>query len=411
MYQHKLPEQVRVLVLGGGIHGVGVLHDLASRGWQGLHLLEKNKLAHGTSSKSTKLIHGGLRYLERLHDFSLVNEALHERRLLLDLASDLVHPLEILFPLLHKNIWNKWKIKIGLSLYDRLAGKAKIANHRRVSSHYLQQQAAPLVSENLYAAYSFWDAQTDDLALVARVAASAAALGASISEGVQVSALAPAADGSWQVSVVDAGGANKQINARYVVNCLGPWSNQLLTNSGLRPHYQGLANKGIHLVFADLGLKAGVLMQADDGRICFLLPWLGHTLLGTTEGNYNGDFDHPPVLDHEIQYLLKVCAPYLRKPLRENDIQTSFAGLRWLPASASKNLSVISREHVIAEDHLPQGLLFTLYGGKLTTYRSLAQIIGDKIVAHAGERTVSTTHRASSWVSSRQEIPGLLSRF
>jgi glycerol-3-phosphate dehydrogenase len=414
MYQQRLPAQVRVLVLGGGIHGVGVLHDLASRGWHDIHLIEKARLAHGTSSKSTKLVHGGLRYLQHIHDFSLVHEALRERGLLLTLAEDLVHPLEILFPLNRKSVLNRWKIRAGLRLYDLLAGAHKIAPHQVVSSSYLTGKAAILDQSRLHGAYSFWDAQTDDLALVRRVAASAARLGAGISEASCALGLRPLGEG-WQVDVRTPQGDVTQISARYVVNCLGPWSNQLLYDSGMVPHYQGIANKGIHLILPDLGLKAGLILQTPhDGRICFLLPWLGSTLLGTTEDAYSGDKEQIPVLTQEAQYLLRTCNAYLHRPLRVQDIQGSFAGLRWLPAVKTKNLSTISREHVIAEHPAARGILFTLYGGKLTTYRSLAQIIGDKIAHHAGQFSPSTTHAKSQWVNKsaeEQEIPSIHSRF
>jgi glycerol-3-phosphate dehydrogenase len=398
MYQYRLPPQVRVLVLGGGIHGVGVLHDLASRGWKDIHLIEKAQLGNGTSSKSTKLIHGGLRYLEHIHDFALVHEALHERALLLQLAQDLVHPLEIIFPLLGKSVINRWKIKAGLSLYDLLAGTNNISPHKFASSSYLQEATPPLDTSKLHGAYSFWDAQTDDLALVARVAASAVAAGAGISEGHQALKMKPYGD-SWQVEISTPQGELVTVQARYVVNCLGPWSNALLENSDMQPAYEGIANKGVHLLFPDMGLKAGLIMQTPhDGRICFLLPWLGSTLLGTTEENYSGDMDHIPIAEKEANYLLSVCNSYLKQPLSLNSLQGSFAGLRWLPATKGKNISKISREHVIAEHEAGKGMVFTLYGGKLTTYRSLAKIIGDRIVKHAGDFSPSKTHLKTQWV-------------
>lgn len=414
MYRNRLPEQTQVLVLGGGIHGVGILHDLASRGWKDIHLIEKARLGNGTSSKSTKLIHGGLRYLQHIRDFPLVSEALHERALLLELAGDLVKPLEIIFPLVQADLLNRMKIKAGLSLYDLLAGRSKIARHKTVSSAYVRERVPIFATDKLYKAFSFWDGQTDDLALVQRVAASAAALGAGISEGCKALRVQACEDG-WLVDVASDQGELHTIKATYVLNLLGPWSNILLEQSGLTPHYLGLANKGIHLVLPDRGLQAGLIMQTlIDDRIFFMLPWMGHTLLGTTESLYAGDFDNITVEHEEVRYLLNAANHYLARPFKEQEIRSCFAGLRWLPATPGENPSTISREHVIGEHTGGKGLLFTLYGGKLTTYRSLAKIIGNRITRHAGAFVASTTHLKSQWIDAAKvqaSPPSITTRF
>ena len=199
-YVESPPKRVRALILGGGIHGVGVLHDLVSRGFKDVFLCEKNGLGSGTSSRSTKLIHGGLRYLKRISDFPLVSEALRERRLLLSLAPDIVHPLELYLPLLEHGGEKSWMVRAGLTLYDVLAGKQGIQRHRKL----LPSQAllkAPVLDESKFpVVYSFWDAQTDDMALVHRVAASAVAHGGRINEACEVLSVQPGDDG-WIAGV------------------------------------------------------------------------------------------------------------------------------------------------------------------------------------------------------------------
>src|SRR5690606_3789765 len=250
MHPKELPTRVRVLVIGGGIHGVGVLHDLASRGWTDVHLIEKDRLAAGTSSRSTKLIHGGLRYLQNIRDFGLVAEALRERHRLLTLAPDLVKPVEMLFPILKGEGMPRFMVKIGLSLYDALAGRYGIQGHRILPAEEVAQKAAILDVSLTKATYSFWDAQTDDAALVRRIGASAVHLGAGISEQHQVIGITPDQDG-WQVKVRTPAGRVQTVSALYIVNAAGPWANQLLESSQIKPTHRALNNKGVHLLLPD----------------------------------------------------------------------------------------------------------------------------------------------------------------
>jgi glycerol-3-phosphate dehydrogenase len=413
-YHDELPARVRVLILGGGIHGTGVLHDLASRGWHDIHLLEKAALGDGTSSRSTKLIHGGLRYLRRLSDIGLVSEGLRERQLLMQLAPDLVHPVELLFPILRQAGMPRFMVKTGLSLYDRLAGRYRIETHRTLTAAEAAARAPQLNQELCKAVYSFWDGQTDDLGLVCRVAASARKLGAGVTEGCRALRLSPTEDG-WSVEVRGPKGEQRTISALYVVNCLGPWANGILDASGIAPTHQGINNKGIHLLFDDMGLKAGLFLQSlkGDGRIFFMLPWKGFTLVGTTEDLYSGNPDQVGVEDADVQYLLANCNAFLKAPLKAPDIRGSFAGLRWLAVEAGHGLSDTSRHHVIGERSAKRGLLMTLYGGKLTTYRNLARSIGDRVTTHFGEFRPSRTDQPDTWASAAEtpEVPGVARRF
>lgn len=414
MHEGDIPVRVRVLVLGGGIHGAGVLHDMATRGWKDIHLLEKDRLGAGTSAKSTKLIHGGLRYLRNLRDFGLVMEALRERRLLMDLAPDLIKPIELLFPVLNQGGMPRAMIKTGLSLYDRLAGRLGLDPHHLVEGSAIDEKAPPLNPELFRAVYSFSDGQTDDRALVRRVAASAVGHGASLTENARACAIRQTSDG-FEVDVEAVDGSRRTISALYVINCLGPWANRFLEQSNVTPPYRGLNNKGVHLVFSDLGLKAGLFLQSpEDGRIFFMLPWQGYTLVGTTEELFEGSPDEVQVNAEDVEYLLDRCNRYMRTPLTENGIIKVFAGLRWLAAGQGRSLTSTSRSALVGETKAGRGLLLTLYGGKLTTYRRLAKSIGDRLTTHFGEFTPSRTHKPSQWARAEDvtsDEDGVLERF
>jgi len=399
MFQQPLPQRVRVLILGGGIHGVGTLHDMASRGWQDVHLIEKNTLGYGTSSRSTKLIHGGLRYLQRIHDFPLVAEALRERKVLMQVAGDLVHPLEFVFPILKSGGASRIKVKVGLSLYDFLAGRQNVGRHHRLAESEALARA-PMIDPTKFSGYfSFWDCQTDDLALVRRAAHSAVKLGAGVSEWHQVAKISRANDG-WLVDVVAPDGTTAQISCLYIVNAMGPWANKILESSDIQPTDKAINNKGSHLVFPDIGLKAGLFLQSpEDNRIFFVLPWLGKTLVGTTEKIFSGNPDQVVVTNDEVDYLLDHCNRYLSAPLRRENIEATFAGLRWLAVEEGFTISKTSRSHVLGAIGSGRGMMWTLYGGKLSTYRALAEEIGTKICTHFGDESRSRTTQPDVWFS------------
>lgn len=413
MYSHPIPTRVRVLILGGGIHGVGVLHDLVSRGWNDVHLIEKSTLASGTSSKSTKLIHGGLRYLQRFSQMGMVSDSLRERRFLLDVAHDIVKPIELVIPV-EKSRFGYWlKMKFGLSMYDVLAGKERIRAYSDISrADFLDK--CPIINDAMFSTFlSFWDAQTDDVALVRRVAASAVKLGGGISENTKVNKIYQDDDG-WRIETQDQQGQVKVSQALYVINCLGPWSNQFLEQNHLSAPYPGMNVKGTHILTKDFGLKSGLFLKAkSDGRLFFMLPWCGYTLIGTTEALYEGHPDQLRVEASEVEYLLKSCNEYLRTALKESDILSSFSGLRWLAYEKNKSLSSISRETLIGENESKRGLMLTIYGGKLTSYRSLSAKVGDRITQHFGEFRETATLKRENWVSADEydTHPFQLARF
>ncbi len=397
MQKAVLPTRVRVLILGGGIHGVGLLHDLVSRGIKDVLLIEKRQLGTGTSSASTKLIHGGLRYLKNPRDFSMVFDALHERTLLRDLAPDLVNPLELLLPCYGPPGMPGWMLGLGLFLYDTLAGKSRINKRKKLSLSQASELAPQLNLHGTRSVYSYWDMQTDDLLLVRRVADSAVSAGGQIEEYAEATGIRGTKDG-WDVELSLADGRKANISALCVFNALGPWANRFLENSGLKPPVMGVNSKGAHLITRDLGHKAGLFLQSkEDGRMFFLLPWEGKTLIGTTETFFGEDPDKVTCTDADIQYLLRNTNQFLKKPLLKSDIEAVFAGLRWLPQEEGKELGKISREDVIGKSMSQRGLMLTLYGGKLTTYRVMSKKIGNQICQFLGEKGVSRTHLKELW--------------
>ncbi len=414
MSENNLPSRVRVLILGGGIHGVGALHDLSSRGWKDIMLIEKSEIGSGTSSRSTKLIHGGLRYLKRISQFGMVAESLKERKLLIELAGDLVKPIEFYYPILKEGGSSSLKIKAGLFLYDLLAGKYKLAAHKNIDLETVKNDIPNIDVSKISRVYSFWDGQTDDLALVKRVASSAVKLGAKVEQGLEALSIKPSQDG-WNVEVKTADGSIKTISTLYVLNCLGPWAHKIIENSGLNPTHHAVNNKGVHLILKNPGLKKGLFLESPaDGRIFFLLPWLDHILLGTTEGRYDGDPDKLQVSEEEVDYLLERANRYLTKPFTHNDISAKFAGLRWLAVDPGKSLTSTSRESVIGEMNSKRGLLLTVYGGKLTSYRSLCQKLGDRVTEHFGEFRPSATGDKANWAVASEcyfSVPEVLERF
>lgn len=407
MFSDELPTRVRVLVMGGGIHGVGILHDLASRGWKDIHLVEKSSVGSGTSSKSTKLIHGGLRYLKRITDFDLVSEALSERHLLKTLVPDLVKPVEFLFPILKGSGLPRWQVKVGLTIYDQLSGRLNIKGHKNIQISEAIQRAPILDGKKISSVYSFWDAQTDDLGLVYRVACSAKKLGATISEKTIVKGIRATDDG-WKVTVQDQRGAHREISALYLINALGPWANKVLEESGIAPTHKAINNKGSHLILGDLGLKNGLFLQSFNGddRIFFLLPWFGKTLLGTTEKIFDNDPDTVQISADEVDYLLGNINNFLSSHVTLKDIEYTFSGLRWLPIEEGKSISQTSRSHIIGEIACRRGLMLTIYGGKLTTYRSLALEVGNLVSKHFGDLSKSQTHLQSAWISGLECMEG-----
>jgi len=398
-------KRVRVVIIGGGIHGAGMFHDLTSRGWKDVILLEKNRIGFGTSSRSTKLVHGGLRYLQRISQFGMVRESLKERKILMDLVPDIVHPIELVFPILKAGGRNRYLVQAGLTLYDLLAGKYHLNYHQSLSTQDAQYKIPPLNSDRISHAFSFFDGQMDDLELNRRVAYSGRMLGGELYEGAKVHRLRHDDDG-WVVEYKDEADNLHQIHALVVINAAGPWAHEILNESGIIPTHQAINNQGSHLIFPDLGLKAGLFLETkQDGRIFFLLPWKNHTLLGTTERVWSQDPSEVAISEEEVDYLLNHCNLYLREPLNKSNVISTFSGLRWLAIDPGQTISSTSREDAIGYHYSGRGQLITIYGGKYTSYRSLCEKIGDSITKAFGEFRGSQTSIKANWADSDSIAP------
>ncbi len=355
-----MQQRNRVAVVGGGINGAGIAWELARRDYD-VVLYDKGVCGAQTSSKSTKMVHGGLRYLEHLQ-FGVVRESLGDRAWLLEHLPQLVKPIEILLPIYKDSPRSRFTIRIGLTLYDVLAGRQTIHRHRSLSAKEILSRA-PLVKDGLRGGFSYWDAQVDDFQLVRTVVASAAADGATILERTTVGRLRR--DGKGWIVGTSAGDEAFEL----VVNATGPWMSEWLRVNGIRARYVMSLIRGSHLVLRRRVNDAGFLLQSiGDERVFFVLPWKGTTLVGTTEVVQRDSLDDVHPSDEEIEYLIARFNHYFRDSITRDDIASMFAGVRPLVGRAT-NPGAISRDARINR----VGSLVNVFGGKLTTFMALAR--------------------------------------
>ncbi len=412
-----------VLVIGGGVTGAGVALDAVARGYT-VALVEKTDFASGTSSKSTKLVHGGIRYLSNF-DFALVYEALVERGLLLQNAPFLVSPIEFILPMykgdLHpvgmpfttpRGIGLGLALNIGLTMYDVMAGRRGIKWHRHISRDEVLKQAASMTPENLKEGYTYYDAQTNDARLTMSLLRTAAHYGATITNYTEVTSLLTD-DGSIRGATIHdrLSGEDITVSARYVVNATGVYAEQIEAMSGVEPQASVEPSKGTHLVFSRERLKIGdaaiVLPETDDKRILFIVPWESRVVVGTTDTG-KGDLDAPVTTEEDIAYLLKHLNHYLTLHLTEDDIISTYAGYRPLvkPRKANAATAKLSRSHEVLQS--PSGLV-SIVGGKLTTYRRMAQDTVDVLSRRDNTRPVHPTlalplQGSAGWNNMRYEV-------
>jgi glycerol-3-phosphate dehydrogenase len=373
-----------LLVIGGGITGAGIALDAAARGLS-VALVDKGDFASGTSSKSSKLIHGGLRYLEH-REFGLMQEACSERDLLRGIAPHLVTPLGF--------FWPRWagagrKARTGLWVYDILAGFRGVGRHRSVSA---DDAADLLPGARRSEGYMFFDSQTDDSRLVLAILKEARGFGAATSNYCRVDNLLHTQSRVGGAEVVDViGGTRFQIRAVDVVNATGVWADDIrlfeeaAAGRNLRP------SKGMHIVISrsSLPIKTACLLPAPDRRLVFAAPWRSSVIVGTTDTEYNGPLDAPTVTDDEIRYMLKALEITFERQFDISDVEGAYAGLRPLLADPKfETTRDLSRRHAVMEG--PQGLI-TITGGKLTTYRRMAEEVVDLIVRRHGRSVKSST--------------------
>lgn len=392
--------ELDVLVVGGGVVGAGTALDAVTRGLS-TGLVEQRDLASGTSSRSSKLVHGGLRYLEML-DFGLVREALQERGLLLTrLAPHLVRPVPFLYPLTHRG-WERPYVAAGLTLYDGMAMLGALANlggemgvprHRHLSRRAVQRIAPDFDPASLAGAIKYYDCQVDDARLVLTIARTAASHGAHVATRVKVTGFLREGERIVGVRARDLEhDRDLEIRARVVINAAGVWTDEIQELVGGRGALHVQASKGIHLVVPRdrIRSEAGFIVRTEKS-VLFVIPWGRHWIIGTTDTAWNLDKAHPAASKADIDYVLGHVNAILREPLDHEDVVGVYAGLRPLLSGESEPTSRISREHTVVT---PVPGLVMIAGGKLTTYRVMGRDAVDA-AAHSLTSTLGLTVRPS----------------
>ncbi|MGY1826795.1 MULTISPECIES: glycerol-3-phosphate dehydrogenase/oxidase [unclassified Blastococcus] len=377
-----------VLVVGGGVTGAGVALDAATRGLR-TALVEARDFASGTSSRSSKLFHGGLRYLEQL-DFGLVREALHERDLSVNrLAPHLVKPVPFLYPLTHRG-WERPYVTAGLALYDGLARLGALSEPMPAQKHLTRTGARrmfpALRPDALVGAVRYYDAQADDARHTLTVARTAATYGATVLNSAEVVGFEHAGGRVVGARVRDVEtGEEVDVSSEVVVNATGVWTDDVQTLVGGRGRFHVRASKGVHIVVPRdrINGEAGLILRTEKS-VLFVIPWGSHWIVGTTDTDWELDKAHPAASKADIDYILDHVNRVLSVPLTHDDITGVYAGLRPLLSGESESTSQLSREHAVAR---PMPGVIAVAGGKYTTYRPMAADAVDA-VAQDVSRTV-----------------------
>jgi glycerol-3-phosphate dehydrogenase len=392
-----------LLVIGGGIYGSWIAYDAAQRGLK-VALVERRDWASGTSSASSKLIHGGLRYLEQRR-FGLVRKTLKERELLLQLGPHRVRPIRFLVPIYDDSRVSRFTLRLGLWAYDVLAGRRmRMQGHRYHSRRDLLHICPPLGEKGLKGGFSYPDCQTDDARFVVELVDGAAGLGATVVNRAAATELLVEDSAVVGARVEDTeSGEAILVRAGMTANCAGPWCGELVRTA--RPSAPPLArlSKGVHLVMPALPGEDGLLLLTRrHGGVIFLIPWYGRTLVGTTDTDFQGDPDRLGVEPEELSYLLAEANRVLNgSPWTESDVIGAFAGLRALPVTRDSSSSAVSRELVV-EEPLPN--LLTPVGGKYTSARADAAGLVDQVTRRLdrGRASTLTGARPMPWAPIRR---------
>jgi glycerol-3-phosphate dehydrogenase len=382
-----------MLVVGGGATGVGVAIDAAARGYRVL-LLEQSDFGKGTSSRSTKLVHGGVRYLEQ-GNISLVMEALRERGLLLGNAPHLVHDLAFVVP--NYDWWEAPFYGLGLKVYNLLAGKYGFGTSRILSKEETLERLPTIKTEGLRGGVIYFDGQFDDSRLLIDMAVTAHELGATLLNYVRVISVTKDAEGFIDgVIAQDAeSGAEFHAQAEVVINATGPFTDGLRRQADASAAPMIAPSQGVHLVFDRSflpGESAIMVPHTSDGRVMFAIPWHGHTLIGTTDTPVECATLEPVALEQEIDFILSTASLYLAHKPARSDILSVFAGIRPLVKSSSgAGTAALSRDHTI---HIEKSGLLTICGGKWTTYRHMAEDCVNQaaMLARLPEKACVTEH-------------------
>ena len=366
-----------LFVIGGGVNGCGIARDASGRGLK-VFLAEQGDLASGTSSASTKLIHGGLRYLEH-YEFRLVREALIEREVLLNAAPHIIWPLRFVLP--HHSGMRPWPLlRLGLFLYDHLGGRKILPGTRTVDLH--NDPIGEPLKDEFVRGYEYSDCWVEDARLVVLNARDAEAKGAVIRTRTKCTS-ARRVDGVWEMIITGDSGTEEKVRAKVLINSAGPWVSQVLgTVVGRNDPDKIRMVKGSHLVVDRLyDHDRCFIFQNADGRICFTIPYESEfTLIGTTDEDHKGDPGSPRISDAETDYLLHAVSEYFKKPVTRDMVRWAYSGIRPLYDDGASKAQEATRDYVLKLDHPTDGApMLSVFGGKITTFRKLAESALEKI--------------------------------
>lgn len=374
-------------IIGGGINGAGIARDASLRGLKVI-LLEKDDFASGASSKSTKLAHGGLRYLQQF-DFKLVQCCLKERDLLLSNLPQFVKPQPFIFPVYRDGAKPLWMVKLGLYIYDYLTREGTLPKHTNLTPQQIIEKCPGLRKEGLKGGCLYYDGLMEDALIVIQNVLDAEKHGATILNYHEVTRL-KRTNGRVTGLYYRENGAEKEVEADVVINATGAWSRDLFKAEDIKTPFKIAPTKGVHLIIPQVISEYALTLTAHDGRVFFLIPWHDCTLLGTTDTFYDGDPNKVTVEKEDVDYLLKAFSLYF--PDIKPEIISSFAGLRPLVSLNSHNPSDILRDHLV--DQSVPGMLSFL-GGKYTSYRETAAEVVDQAAKMLGREIpcCQTAHR------------------
>lgn len=390
--------ELDVLVIGGGVTGAGIALDAVTRGLS-TAVVEAQDWSSGTSSRSSKLVHGGLRYLQML-DFHLVHEALTERDLLLkEIAPHLVRPVPFLYPLEHR-LWERAYVGTGIAMYDTLAslapGRRAMPLHRHLSRKRMEQKFPDLAHDAAIGAVQYWDASVDDARLVSTIVRTAVSYGAHAASRTQVVNLTKGSTGAVNGAVLRdlETGREITVRARHVINATGVWTEDTEALAGDEGGLRVLASKGVHIVVPRERIRGqvGLILQTEKS-VLFIIPWSRYWIIGTTDTPWEQELTHPVATSADIEYVLEHANAVLAHPLTRDDIIGTYAGLRPLLQPGTKegtSSAKVSREHTVAS---PTPGLTVIAGGKLTTYRVMAKDAVDFAIGQRASALPSITHK------------------
>lgn len=384
-----------LFVIGGGVNGTGIARDAAGRGYS-VYLAEMDDLASGTSSAATKLIHGGLRYLE-YYDFRLVRESLIEREILWGIAPHLISPLRFILPH-HKDLRPAWMLRAGLFLYDHLGGRKKLPPTKTINLR-THETGRPLRG-NFKRGFEYSDCWVDDARLVVMTAKDAAERGATIRPRTKLVGARRSSEG-WTLTVRDQkSGTEETVTAKMVINAAGPWIDDVLKAvEGKGNVHNVRLVKGSHIVVEKLyDHNEAYIFQNADGRIIFAIPYEGHfTLIGTTDLDYDGDPADVAISAEEITYLTEAASEYFAQGVSRDKVVWAYSGVRPLYDDGASKAQEATRDYVLKLDQPDPGTpaLLNVFGGKLTTYRRLAETVLDRIDTVFGRKTKSWTAKTA----------------